>query len=386
MKHVHRIRGVIGFLLAFAFLASMPVAYAQGGYPEPTDLYVNDFARLLTGQHAEQIRAWFADLKREAGVEAVAVTINSIRDYRTGDTTVKSFATHLFNTWGVGDKVKNNGIMILVAVTDREVRIEVGSGYATSLDAAMQEVINEHMLPAFRRNDYSQGIYDGARAVIHELTGKWPEGAAPAATRATVAPSSRSGAGLEARVPIIVGAIVAVGAAAFGIFGLPRYARYRRRRCPNCRAYMTRLDEASDDVYLSSGQKLEELLDSVDYDVWKCPNCGTHTLHGYNRWLSRPCPRCGFRTLIDTRATLEAPTYTSSGRERIRRDCRHCQYHDEQIIVVPMLVQSSSRPDSTADSSFDSSTLSSFDHGSERSSSSDFGGGSSSGGGASGKW
>jgi len=372
MKHAHRTRGVVGILLAFAFLASVPIAYAQGSYPAPIDLYVNDFAGLLTRQHAEQIRAWFAELKRETGVEAVAVTINSIGDYNTGDTTIESFATNLFNTWGVGDKEKNNGVMILVAVRDRKVRIEVGAGYESTLNAAMQEVIDEHMLPAFRRNDYSQGIYDGARAVIQKLTGKWPEGraatsstSAPVETRATVTSSPRSSSGLAAGVLVIVGLSAATGAAAFV---LPRYARYRRRRCPNCRTYMTRLDEASDDVYLSSGQKLEELLETVDYDVWKCPNCGMHTLHGYNRWRSRisPCPQCGFRTLGDTRATLETPTYTSSGRDRIRRDCRHCQYHDEQIVVVPMLVESSGGSDSGG--------------------SGDFGGGSSSGDGASGSW
>ena len=372
MKHAHRIRNLVGPLLAFAFLLSMPIAYAQGGYPEPTDPYVNDFAGLLTGQHAGQIRTWFAELKRETGIEAVAVTIDSIGDYNTGDTTIESFATHLFNMWGVGDKTKNNGVMILVAVRDRKVRIEVGAGYESTLNAAMQEVINEHMLPAFRRDDYSQGIYYGARAMIQKLIGKWPEGgdaaplaSAPVVTRATVASAPRSNAGLEAGILTIVGATVAVGAAAFG---LPRYARYRRRRCSNCKAYMTRLDETSDDVYLSSGQKVEELLETVDYDVWKCPSCGMHTLHGYNRWLSKvkPCPKCGFRTLGDTRTTLEAPTYTSGGRDQISRDCRHCEFHEEQIIVVPMLVESSS--------------------GSDSSSSGDFGGGTSSGDGASGSW
>jgi uncharacterized protein len=380
LDSMHRIRNLVGLLLAFAFLAGVPIAYAQRSYPEPTDLYVNDFAGLLTGQHAEQIRAWFADLKRETGVEAVAVTIDSIGDYNTGDTTIESFATHLFNVWGVGDKEKNNGVMILVAMRDRKVRIEVGAGYESTLNAAMQEVINEHMLPAFRRNDYSQGIYDGARAMIQKLTGKWPEGAAaapvasaPGATRATVASPPRSNAGLEAGILTIVGATVAVGAAAFG---LPRYARYRRRRCPNCGTFMTRLDEVSDDVYLNSGQKAEELLHSVDYDVWKCPRCNRHTLHGYNRWLSgfKPCPRCGFRTLSSTRTTLSAPTYTSQGQDRVSRDCRNCPYHDEQIVVVPMLVQSSSSSDSSASGGFSSS------------SSGDFGGGTSSGDGASGSW
>ena len=374
MKPARRVILFVGVLL-LVMAAGGPATYAQGGYPEPVDPYVNDFARLLTPEHASAIRSLFSDLKRDTGIEAVVVTIGSIHDYPTGDATIESFATNLFNTWGVGDKAKNNGVMILVAVNDRKVRIEVGAGYESTLNAAMQEVIDEHMLPAFRRDDYSRGIYDGARAVIHELTGQWPAdtvaAAIPSPTRAAASSSPRSATGPATSVDptvVIGGLAVGVGAAAFG---LRRYARYHRRRCPNCRMYMIRLDEVSDDVYLDSGQKLEETLASVDYDVWKCPSCNMHALHGYNGWFAsfKPCPRCNYRTLGITRETLEAPTYSSTGKDVIKRDCRHCQYHDEQIVVVPMLVESSSG--------------SGMDSGS---SGGDFGGGTSSGDGASGSW
>ena len=393
MKPARRVLPVLGALL-LVMTAGGPATHAQGGYPEPVDLYVNDFAGLLTPEHASAIRSMFSDLKAEAGIEAVVVTIGSIKDYPTGDATLESFATNLFNTWGVGDKAKNNGVMILVAVKDRKVRIEVGTGYESTLNAAMQAVIDEHMLPAFRRSDYSRGIYDGALAVIRELTGQWPSDLAATAaspptrpvvatapaqspTRAAASSSPRAATGPATSVDptVVIGGLAAgVGAATFG---LRRYARYRRRRCPNCKTYMIRLDEVSDDVYLDSGQKLEETLASVDYDVWKCPNCNMHTLHGYYRLFSRikPCPKCGFRTLVVYSHTISQPTYTSTGEKRITRDCRHCQYHDAQSVILPMLTRSD-------DSS--SSGLSGSDSGG--SSTVDFGGGSSSGDGASGKW
>ncbi len=158
-----------------AILMGSATAMAQAGYPQPTDPLINDYAGLLTPHDAAGVRNLFTDLKRDAGVEAMVVTINSIRDYDTGDETIESFATNLFNTWGIGDEERNDGVLILVAVKDREVRIEIGAGYGDIQNANMQEVINEHMLPHFKEENYSRGIYLGARAVVGKLTGTWPE-------------------------------------------------------------------------------------------------------------------------------------------------------------------------------------------------------------------
>lgn len=347
------------------------IIHAQGGYPKPADLYVNDYAGLLTNEDAANIRTIFTDLKRHTGIEAVAVTINSIRDYGTADETIESFATHLFNTWGIGDRRRDNGVLILVAVQDRKVRIELGAGYGNTYNAAMQKVIDEQMLPNFRRHEYGRGIYGGARAVVAALTGSWPpdlsqsrSGFTHVSSDTHTALQPRSRAGYVPLAAMLGGALTTLGAATFG---LRRYVRYRKRRCPHCQAFMTRLDEVSDDLYLDSGQKLEELLNSVDYDVWKCPRCGMHTLHPYNHWLTsfKRCVRCSYRTVEVTRQTLVSPTYTSTGEERMIRNCRHCDDHSEAIVILPMLTRSDDSSSSSSDS---------------------FGGGSSSGGGASGSW
>ena len=131
----------------------------------------------------------FADLKHDTGVEAVVVTIDSIGDYDTGDETIESFATNLFNTWGIGDRERNDGVLILVAVKDRGVRVEISAGYGDTRNAGMQEVINEHMLPHFKEENYSRGIYLGARAVVGKLTGIWPEDLSQGASDTNLAPS-----------------------------------------------------------------------------------------------------------------------------------------------------------------------------------------------------
>jgi len=380
-----QILGGIGLcLVVISILTTLPV-HAQNGFPKPTDSYINDYANLLTGEDAAQVRALLTDLNLQYGIKAIVVTIGSINDYPTNQPTIEAFATNLFNTWGIGNRDRNNGVLLLVAVNDRKVRVELGSGYERGYNDEMQEVINEHILPSFRQSNYSQGIYRGVRAIVGQLTGTWPpdvssRGAGDSQNDSSNAPSlsltTSAPGGMSSEV-FYGGLAIALGGGALslgaGAFGLQRYRRFRPRTCPACQTRMVRLDEVSDDVYLDSGQKIEEMLDSVDYDVWKCATCNTHILESYRKWFSglKKCPQCNYRTVKVSSETLDYATYTSTGSERITRDCQHCTYHDTKIVILPMKTHST-----------DSS--SSFSSGSSSSDSS--GGGSSSGGGASGSW
>jgi uncharacterized protein len=153
-------------------IVSIPAAQAQEEYPSPIDDYVNDYADILSQPDAEAIRTMFKDLEYKTGIEAVVVTISAIEDYDIRDTAIESFATNLFNTWGIGHKKANNGILILVSVKDRKCRIELGGGYEKRYDAVMKQVIDDKMIPYFKVNDYSRGIYEGARSIIEKVTKK----------------------------------------------------------------------------------------------------------------------------------------------------------------------------------------------------------------------
>jgi uncharacterized protein len=163
---------VICLLMILGFLSSGLSAQGLAGYPKPTDDYVNDFAGVLNKPDSEAIRKMFKDLEYKTGIEAVAVTINSVGDYNKVDSGLESFATNLFNTWGIGHKKGNNGVLILVAVKDRKCRIELGGGYGRIYDPVMKQVIDENMLPYFKDGDYSRGIFEGSRAVIDKITKK----------------------------------------------------------------------------------------------------------------------------------------------------------------------------------------------------------------------
>lgn len=158
--------------VALCVFLIFPAAKTEGAYPSAMDDYVNDYAVVLNAADTGQIRKMFKDLEYQTGIEAVVVTINSIGSYGTQDTTIETFATNLFNTWGVGSKRKNNGILILISVKDRECRIELGKGYGERYNALMQQVIDERMIPYFKLEEYSRGIYEGSRGVIENITKK----------------------------------------------------------------------------------------------------------------------------------------------------------------------------------------------------------------------
>lgn len=385
--HNRRLTCFLAALLIF-FVGSWGSTAAQMNFPALQDRFVNDFANVINSEDEAEIGRLFQQLEADTGIEATVVTIRSMQDYAAGYDDIEPFATAWFNQWGIGNAETNDGVMIIVAVDDRQMRIELGEGYGNFYNSAMQEVINEFMLPRFREGDFSTGIRRGAGAVIGELTGIFPEGfnsssgATPSISSADSAPSNTTTSSSSFIVRLqswwdrFFGVIVASAAGLLigGVQLVRRYLRYRPRNCPDCGYAMERLDEISDDAYLDSGQQLEEYLKSVDYDIWHCPACNHHALHRYPAvfFNYKACPSCQYRTLKTSSRTLRAATYTSTGSKEITKDCQHCDYYDVQTVTIPRKTKSSGS--SSSGSSFSSSSSSSF------------GGGRSSGGGASGKW
>ena len=126
-----------------------PVSFAQT-YPDYSEIYVNDFADLLNEAEEDEIRADLKELRQEAGVEFTVVTIENMGQYGHSGP-IEPFATGLFNHWGVGDATRNDGVMMLVSRYDREMRIEVGSGYGHSKDAAMKDIIDDVIIPQLQK-------------------------------------------------------------------------------------------------------------------------------------------------------------------------------------------------------------------------------------------
>ncbi|MBW3670334.1 MAG: TPM domain-containing protein [Acidobacteria bacterium] len=149
-------------------------SHAQESYapwPEPDSGYVTDRAGVLTSSEEERIEQWLIRVETKTEIEIIVVTLRSIADYPgTDNSTIETFATGLFNEWGIGNVPRHDGILLLVAVDDRDVRVELGRGYGENRNADASEIIREVILPQFRNEDYAAGITDGTRAIIEEFT------------------------------------------------------------------------------------------------------------------------------------------------------------------------------------------------------------------------
>lgn len=123
---------------------------------------VNDFAQLLDPAQRQTLEVELADLERATSAEVALVTMPTL-----GERPIENYATTLFNAWGIGKKDRDNGLLILVAVQDRAIRIEVGYGLESILpDGLAGAVIRETFLPRFRHGDYVPGVLEGMARLI----------------------------------------------------------------------------------------------------------------------------------------------------------------------------------------------------------------------------
>jgi uncharacterized protein len=205
-------------------------------YPQRQSATINDYAGILLPADKARIQESLQQLKASTGIEVVLVTVPSIQVYETGDPTFEAFATNLFNTWGIGDGIRNDGVLVLFSEGDRAVRIELGRGYSSAYDARMQAVINQYMLPRFRAAEYSAGLYEGTQALIDQFT-------RPAPTDIEVIPAILDAAPwMKGFVVVVVLAAGLAGVAS--IMGIKLILRLLQPKCDNCHVPMKSISRA----------------------------------------------------------------------------------------------------------------------------------------------
>jgi uncharacterized protein len=147
------------------WLLLMP-APAQPKFPALTGRIVDE-AGLLTAPDRNELTETLRQLEEKSTDQLVIYTARSLQGYP-----IEDFGYQLGRTWGIGQKDKNNGVLLIVAPNDRKVRIEVGRGLEPLLTDAMTKLIIENaILPAFRRGDFAAGIKAGVHDIRDVLLG-----------------------------------------------------------------------------------------------------------------------------------------------------------------------------------------------------------------------
>lgn len=141
-------------LLVLCLIFSLNV-YGLENFPNPTNLkYINDYTGAITQQTARSIISIGKELEDKTGAQAIVVVIDS-----TNGIPIEDYANKLFRTWGIGEKNKDNGLLILVAIKDKAWRVEVGRGLEGAVpDALTNRVMLQAAKPSFINDDYNEGI------------------------------------------------------------------------------------------------------------------------------------------------------------------------------------------------------------------------------------
>lgn len=151
--------------LLFLYIAA---ALAAPQFPALTSRVVDE-AGILSSQVEVELSAQLAAHEQSTSNQIVVVTLTSLQGYDIAD-----FANQLFRHWGIGQKGRNNGVLLVVVPNERKLRIEVGYGLEGALtDAESHSIIERVIKPPFRQGNYEQGIRTGVGAVLAAIEGEY---------------------------------------------------------------------------------------------------------------------------------------------------------------------------------------------------------------------
>lgn len=128
---------------------------------------INDGAGIIPAEARARIEGRLGTHEARTSDQVVIATVRSLQD-----TSIEDFANRLYRHWGLGQKDRNNGVLLLVAPAERKVRIEVGYGLEGALtDALSKVIITTAIAPRFKAGDFGGGIEAGVDAILNILTG-----------------------------------------------------------------------------------------------------------------------------------------------------------------------------------------------------------------------
>jgi len=150
-----------------AFVLAAGAARAALSFPPLTGRVVDD-AGILSGDAKDKLTTLLAEHEQQTGNQVVVVTLKSLQGSDIAD-----YGYQLGRAWGIGQKGKSNGALIIVAPNEHKTRIEVGYGLEGQLtDAQSALIIQDTMLPYFKKGDYDSGVLAATVQVLEAIGGK----------------------------------------------------------------------------------------------------------------------------------------------------------------------------------------------------------------------
>lgn len=153
----------IASIFLLAFISAFSVA-AEINFPQLTSRVV-DNANIIDAQTELSLTRSLEAHENASSNQVVVVTLDNLQGH-----VIEDFGYQLGRAWGIGQKGKNNGVILLVAQQERKVRIEVGYGLEGELtDAIAANIIHTIILPSFKQAKFNEGIKQGTYAIVQAL-------------------------------------------------------------------------------------------------------------------------------------------------------------------------------------------------------------------------
>ena len=211
-------------LAVFALALAAHAAVADLAVPPLTGRVV-DRADVLSDATEAALTATLAAHEDSTSNQVVVLTVPSLE----GEI-LEPYATGVFREWGLGQEDRDNGVLLLVAVEDRKVRIEVGYGLEGALtDATSGTIIRREIVPRFRDGDFDAGVIGGTEAILAAIAGEYDAGSGGGPSEMTWAERLAFGLAFGLFGPLVVGLMVTfgggtgwtgdLGAGCLGVFG-----------------------------------------------------------------------------------------------------------------------------------------------------------------------
>jgi len=259
VRSSRRTTAAVVVALILALVLAVPALADE--YPAKPNSLVADYANVLTAAERAQLEEILNDIEAKTTCQVAFVTVAS-----TGNVPVEEYRVKLFERWGIGQKGKDNGLLVLVVTGggpgQRDIQIEVGYGLEPIVtDSLAGRYLDEYALPSLSQNRYGDGLISLAKALSSLLISKYDPNNPPVSGGGTSA-TGGSGRGAVATVAILLllGPVLLIG------FGLALAFGWFAPRCPVCRSRLyvhDRVIEPATAVTRGHGVRLRT-----------CPRCG----------------------------------------------------------------------------------------------------------------
>lgn len=153
------------FVTTLLFFCSLSVLALDVPNP-PKNGYVLDQTQTLTKEEIYTMNRMGLELQKKTKAQIAVLLIPTLEGEDVSD-----YANRVFRTWGIGDKEKNNGVLFLIALKDKQMRIEVGYGLEGAInDGKAGEILDQHAIPYFQKGKFGPGVMETYKVLVGEVS------------------------------------------------------------------------------------------------------------------------------------------------------------------------------------------------------------------------